>query len=83
MYILSLYKVEPIEKKKYLFPRPSYFNDGIIIISLNYEGKNNALGEVNFYSGSFDEIMRISKMLSNSSWLTSVRNASLSALFLL
>ena len=61
MYILSLYKIKTIVKKKYPFPRPSYFNDGIIMISLNYKDESNALGEVNFYSGSFDEVIRISK----------------------
>ncbi len=83
MYILSLYKVEPIEKKKYLFPRPSYFNDGIIIISLNYEGKNNALGEVNFYSGSFDEIMRISKNIFSLIKKTPLSKINLKKIFIL
>ena len=63
MLKLELYKIENKKKKISNYPRPSYFNDNIIILKLINNDENSSLGEVNSYSGSFIEIINNLKII--------------------
>lgn len=52
-------------KKKIILssPRPSYFNNNIVIIKLIYNNQVSSLGEINTYSGNFLEITKNLKFI--------------------
>jgi L-alanine-DL-glutamate epimerase-like enolase superfamily enzyme len=63
MLKLEIYKFE--NKKKIILssPRPSYFNNNIVLIKLIYNNQISSLGEINPYSGNFFEIIKNLKLI--------------------